>query len=73
MFAGIVERLHKELNTQCPSQRNHMKIVAPPERKWSTWIGCSILASLDTAPSRFVSKTEYEETGSAMVHRKCFL
>jgi len=73
MFPGIAERLHKELNALCPSQHNHIKVVAPPERKWSTWIGGSILASLDSAPSRFVSKAEYEETGSATIHRQCFL
>ncbi|CAA6656449.1 unnamed protein product [Spirodela intermedia] len=37
----------------------------PPERKYSVWIGGSILASLSTFQ-------QYEESGPAIVHRKCF-
>merc|ERR1712141_7449 len=35
------------------------KIVAPPERKYSVWIGGSILASLSTFEEMWVSKEEY--------------
>jgi hypothetical protein len=33
-----------------------IKIVAPPERKYSVWIGGSILASLSTFQQMWVSK-----------------
>lgn len=73
-----------------------VKIVAPPERKYSVWIGGSILASLSTFQQMWISKqgalmldftysfdcltnlfpffhkTEYDEGGPAVVHRKCF-
>ncbi|KAF9363796.1 Actin-2 [Mortierella sp. NVP85] len=38
-----------------------IKISAPPERKYSTWIGGSILASLNTFKKMWVSAEEYQE------------
>jgi actin-related protein len=49
-----------------------IKVVAPPERKYSVWIGGSILSSLSTFQSMWISKAEYDESGPAIVHRKCF-
>merc|ERR1712054_72432 len=49
-----------------------IKIIAPPERKYSVWIGGSILASLSTFQQMWISKQEYDECGPAIVHRKCF-
>ncbi len=48
-----------------------MRIVAPPERKFSAWIGESILASLSTFAKMWISHEEYDESGPAIVHRKC--
>merc|ERR1712025_344903 len=48
-----------------------IKIVAPPERKYSVWIGGSILSSLSTFQQMWISKQEYDESGPAIVHRKC--
>jgi hypothetical protein len=45
--------------------------VAPPERKYSVWIGGSILASLSTFEQQWISKQEYDESGPSIVHRKC--
>ncbi|KAG9352129.1 hypothetical protein JZ751_020542 [Albula glossodonta] len=47
-------------------------MIAPPERKYSVWIGGSILASLSTFQQMWISKDEYEEAGPSIVHRKCF-
>merc|ERR1711972_190276 len=41
MFAGIGERMTKELTALAPSTMK-IKVVAPPERKYSVWIGGSI-------------------------------
>merc|ERR1712236_32448 len=49
-----------------------IKIIAPPERKHSVWIGGSILASLSTFQQMWISKQEYDESGPSIVHRKCF-
>merc|ERR1712096_295323 len=47
-----------------------IKIIAPPERKYSVWIGGSILASLSTFQQMWISKQEYDESGPSIVHRK---
>lgn len=49
-----------------------LQIIAPPERKYSVWIGGSILASLSTFQQMWISKQEYDESGPSIVHRKCF-
>jgi actin-related protein len=70
MFNGIAERMNKEMVTLAPSSMT-IKIVAPPERKYSVWIGGSILASLSTFEEMWVTKEEYDESGPSIVHRKC--
>jgi actin len=47
MFPGIGDRMSKEITALAPSSMK-VKVVAPPERKYSVWIGGSILASLST-------------------------
>jgi len=71
MFPGIGERMTKELTALAPSTMK-IKIVAPPERKYSVWIGGSILSSLSTFQQMWISKAEYDESGPSIVHRKCF-
>jgi actin beta/gamma 1 len=71
MFGGIAERMSKELIALAPSTMK-IKVVAPPERKYSVWIGGSILASLSTFQQMWISKAEYDESGPSIVHRKCF-
>jgi len=71
MFQGVSERLTKEMTALAPSTMK-IKVVAPPERKYSVWIGGSILASLSTFQQMWISKQEYDESGPSIVHRKCF-
>jgi len=71
MFTNIAERLTKEVTALAPSTMK-IKVVAPPERKYSVWIGGSILASLSTFQQMWISKNEYDEAGPSIVHRKCF-
>ncbi|PIC17045.1 hypothetical protein B9Z55_023429 [Caenorhabditis nigoni] len=49
-----------------------IKIIGPPERKYSVWVGGSILASLTSFQEMWISKEEYDEAGSSLVNRKCF-
>jgi len=70
MFENMENRLNAELSALAP-QTMQIKIVAPPERKYSVWIGGSILASLSTFEEMWVTKAEYDESGPAIVHRKC--
>ncbi len=71
MFEGIDKRMEKEIVALAPASMK-IKIVAPPERKYSVWIGGSILSSLSTFQQMWISKQEYDESGPAIVHRKCF-
>ena len=71
MYPGIVERMQKEITALAPPSAR-IKIIAPQGRKYSTWTGGSILASLSTYHSMCISKQEYDESGPAIVHRKCF-
>merc|ERR1719333_1902824 len=72
MFQGIPERMTKELKALAPvASQDDVKIIAPPERKYSVWIGGSILASLSTFEEMWVTKGEYDESGPSIVHRKC--
>ncbi|XP_073526467.1 uncharacterized protein [Phyllobates terribilis] len=71
MFPGLADRMSKEITALAPNSMK-IKVVAPPERKYSVWIGGSILASLSTFQQMWISKAEYDESGPAIVHRKCF-
>ncbi|XP_052713404.1 actin-2-like [Crassostrea angulata] len=71
MYPGIADRMQKEITTLTPSSMK-VKIIAPPERKYSVWIGGSILGSLSTFQGMWISKEEYDESGPSIVHRKCF-
>lgn len=71
MYPGIGERMTKELTSLAPSTMK-IKVVAPPERKYSVWIGGSILSSLSTFQQMWITKEEYDESGPSIVHRKCF-
>jgi actin-related protein len=74
MFPGIAERLQLELKElfSAAGVATKLKVIAPPERKYSTWIGGSIVASLSTFQQAWISKEEYDESGPAIVHRKCW-
>jgi len=71
MFQGIGERMTKELTALAPSTMK-IRVVAPPERRYSVWIGGSILSSLSTFQQMWISKQEYDESGPSIVHAKCF-
>ncbi|XP_054965374.1 POTE ankyrin domain family member G isoform X1 [Pan paniscus] len=71
MYPGMAHRMQKEIAALAPSMMK-IKIIAPPKRKYSVWVGGSILASLSTFQQMWISKQEYDESGPSIVHRKCF-
>jgi len=71
MLPGLVGRMAKDLARLSPLS-SKVKVVAPPERKYSVWIGGSILGSLSTFQQMWITKQEYDEAGPSIVHRKCF-
>ena len=72
MFPGIGDRLKKEVISLAPSSMK-VEVFPPPERKYSCWIGGSILSALQGFDPMWITKADYEENGGAQfVHRKCF-
>jgi actin beta/gamma 1 len=73
MFNGLQERIERNLieSDRLPGGAT-VKIIAPGNRNNSAWVGGSVLASLATFSQMWVTKQEYEETGPAIVHLKCF-
>ena len=71
MYRGLPERLAAELARLCPATVTP-KVVAPAERKYSVWIGGSILASLATFQNQWITRREYDECGPSIVSHKCF-
>jgi actin len=70
MFPGFRERIEKEIVRLAPAWMN-VKVVVFPERKYSAWIGGSILASLAIFPQMTITHEEYNDMGPAIVHSKC--
>jgi len=70
MYEGIGERMTKEIQALAPSSMQ-VKVIAPPERKFSVWIGGSILSSLSTFASSWITRDEFDEVGPSIVHIKC--
>ena len=70
MYPGFKERLTREIKEQVPESID-VRIIAPPERMYSVWIGGSILGSLKTFQRMWVTQQEYRELGAQVINR-CF-
>ncbi|XXG71172.1 hypothetical protein AAC387_Pa07g0487 [Persea americana] len=69
----LKERLEKDLIEESP-QAARVKVLASgnaTERRFSVWIGGSILASLGSFQQMWFSKAEFEEHGTSYIQRKC--
>lgn len=71
MFEGMADRIEKEIKALAPSTMK-IKVLASPDRKFCVWAGGSIISSLSTFSSMWITKAEYAEFGPSIVHRKCF-
>eukprot|EP01088_Endostelium_zonatum_P016334 TRINITY_DN4386_c0_g1_i1.p1 TRINITY_DN4386_c0_g1~~TRINITY_DN4386_c0_g1_i1.p1 ORF type:complete len:501 (+),score=160.22 TRINITY_DN4386_c0_g1_i1:251-1753(+) len=69
---GVEERLRKEMMEKGGGRE--VKVVGDGgiDRRYSAWVGGSILGSLSTFQQMWLSKEEYDESGPSVVHRKCF-
>lgn len=63
MFPGIKERLTKEIKEQIPESVD-VKIIAPPERMYSAWMGGTVAASLRDFQNQCITYIEYCFEGS---------
>ena len=74
MTEGLGKRLLNEVKNKCVKDMK-IKIMAPPERKNSTFIGGSILASLGTFRKMSISAEEYKDDSGdrrELIHNKTF-
>jgi len=71
MIQGLETRLQKDISALAPPSAK-IKVVAPPERKYSVWIGGSILSSLSSFQDLWITREDFDECGPGIVHRKCF-
>ncbi|WAQ97370.1 ACT1-like protein [Mya arenaria] len=71
VFTDIAARMLHEVSC-IASRGTKVKVISPPERKYSVWIGGSILASLSSFCQAWITSEEYKESGPAIVHKKCF-
>ncbi|KAJ6658792.1 hypothetical protein lerEdw1_019714 [Lerista edwardsae] len=71
LFPGLDERLFKGLESQVP-QGVPIKVMAPPDRWFSAWIGASVITSLSTFKQMWVTAADYKEFGPNIVQRRCY-
>merc|ERR1712029_512429 len=73
LIQGFTDRLTRDLATRTPATMRFKLIAANgvQERRFGSWIGGSILASLGSFQQMWISKQEYEENGKSQVDRKC--
>lgn len=73
LLNGYVERLNRDLSSRTPPNMRFKLIssTGTTERRFGSWIGGSILASLGSFQQMWISKQEYEESGKSQVERKC--
>ncbi|EEB05992.1 SWI/SNF and RSC complex subunit Arp42 [Schizosaccharomyces japonicus yFS275] len=75
LIPGLAERLQTELQRMAPGSR--VTVLAngsATERKNATWLGGSILASLNTFQHLWITKQEYEEIGvdrALFIEKRC--
>ena len=72
LLNGFNDRLNQELIAMFPSSKIKLHAAGlTTERRFGTWIGGSILASLGTFHQMWISKQEYEENGVGIVEKRC--
>eukprot|EP01012_Entosiphon_sulcatum_P044937 TRINITY_DN59810_c0_g1_i1.p1 TRINITY_DN59810_c0_g1~~TRINITY_DN59810_c0_g1_i1.p1 ORF type:complete len:398 (+),score=73.67 TRINITY_DN59810_c0_g1_i1:34-1194(+) len=72
-MSGIAKRLQAGLTARAPTGLfSSVKVLEPPERKISAWIGGAMIATLPSFQKQWISKAVYEEEGVHTIHKKCF-
>merc|ERR1712167_393245 len=80
MFPNMPERLQAEIEGLV-AEGAKVKVIAPPERMITVWLGGSILASLSTFGRMWINSTSqpdanppivgYDDVGPRIVHQMC--
>eukprot|EP00755_Sulcionema_specki_P006079 Sspe_Gene.34485::Locus_16762_Transcript_1_1_Confidence_1.000_Length_1467::g.34485::m.34485/K16575/ACTR1, ARP1; centractin len=70
LFKGFGERLLQDLPV---TKDIKYKVTAPPERKYTTWLGGAILANLTAFRKMLVTREMYQDEGPRVLHKHSFL
>ena len=71
-FKGLKERFEKEIKALVPEKiKNQININISGYGKYDAWAGGSIITSISTFKSKWVTRKEYKEHGSNIIHEKC--
>ena len=70
MFKGMKDRVYKEVVALAPSTMR-INVDCPPERKYSAWLGGSILSAIPDFSHNWITKGDFDENGPSIVHKKC--
>ena len=83
MFAGYASRIEKEIkalyiekglkNTQNKTVKITINIIDSPRRKYSVFIGATVLAKACNMPGcdYWITKQDWEECGPDIIFKKC--
>ncbi|KAJ8937964.1 hypothetical protein NQ314_011651 [Rhamnusium bicolor] len=73
LFDHAIDRLSRDLSSRTPGSMRLKMIAAngTVERRFGSWVGGSILASIGTFQQMWMSMQEYQESGKAQIDRKC--
>ena len=83
MFAGYASRIEKEIkalyiekglkNTQNKTVKITINIIDSPRRKYSVFIGATVLAKTFNTPNSdyWITKQDWEECGPDIIFKKC--
>lgn len=72
LLNGFNDRLNHELTTMYPGLKIRIHAAGlTSERRFGSWIGGSILASLGTFHQMWISRKEYDENGAGIVEKRC--
>lgn len=72
MFSGLTMRLQIEMNKIFPSGLGvKVKEVPHADRHYAAWNGGSVMASLDSMESKWVTRRDYIDQGPAVINIMC--
>jgi hypothetical protein len=76
MFSGFTQRLEAEVGQIVSKSENpslQFQYREKPYRRYMSWMGAAILASLSSFESKWITKAEYLEHGPQIMHKKSMI
>mmetsp|Transcript_1882 Transcript_1882/g.4302 ORF Transcript_1882/g.4302 Transcript_1882/m.4302 type:complete len:562 (+) Transcript_1882:154-1839(+) len=68
---GLADRVACEIAVRARGAKPRIIVSGQNARKYNAWIGGSIISTLSSLDSLWVSKAEYDEQGAKVINHKC--